>query len=399
MNQVDKAFSDVQEAVQELSVESSPASSQSSSELRETYGGIEEEYIIEDSSSASSSTINPILAQIRQWSPSDVAAFLIDRGFPNQAPNFVQHEISGAILLELDLSMLKEVDIPAFGIRFGIMREIEGLRKLSGHPAGKKSKSRHQLRNNWLQPPPRSPSRNAMSAGEDELGPPKRMSQNSLSTPPFSSSPKPFQRRSSYDPGTPRSQSSQRPFSISIDPGLDFQWESSKISPRPSPRRESGFPDNLQQGYQSSGRNRSASTGMDTRYYSERGWTSPKDSGFENHRINVADTHTHGPGTSGHKRQSSSLTTIRHPPPLMEVGASQVKMTGSTPDFPFPQTLLHSTLVLPGTRSETPMRKAGTKFRFRPVSTRSSTSEKGHSKWRCGEWRSFSQIIFTNKKT
>src|SRR5436305_325030 len=74
----------------------------------------------DESTDASSGRINPILAQIRKWSPKDVAAFIADRGFPNQAQNFVRHEISGAILLELDLAMLKEVDIAAFGIRYQI---------------------------------------------------------------------------------------------------------------------------------------------------------------------------------------------------------------------------------------------------------------------------------------
>ena len=125
----------------ELSIKSSD-SSPSSSEFYEHENVKGEEYTTEDDGLVSPIPINPILAQIRQWSPQDVAAFLVDRGFPNQAPNFIRHEITGAILLELDLAMLKEVDIAAFGVRFGIMREIEGLRKLCAPPQSKRSRQR-----------------------------------------------------------------------------------------------------------------------------------------------------------------------------------------------------------------------------------------------------------------
>src|SRR5271170_3183563 len=217
-NPLNHHLSDVEEALGELSINSSPSSLHSSDLYDQRRG--DEGYTTEDDSSVSTGSVNPILAQIRQWTPEEVAAFLVDRGFPNQAPNFVRHEISGAILLELDLAMLKEVDILAFGVRFQIMREIEGLRRLGAPPEEKRSsQQRRSSRDSGPHLPLRSPARSITSGEEDNI-PPLRSpvatrsyhTSPTATPPPFTSGPRQHQRQSSYEPGTPRSTPIPQPY-------------------------------------------------------------------------------------------------------------------------------------------------------------------------------------------
>lgn len=64
------------------------------------------------------------------WTPQQVTAYFISQGFDVQsASRFQQHRISGAILLELELAHLKELEISSFGTRFEIYKEIEALRE------------------------------------------------------------------------------------------------------------------------------------------------------------------------------------------------------------------------------------------------------------------------------
>lgn len=72
--------------------------------------------------------LNP--ADVNQWTPEEVTNFFISCGFDvGSASRFKQHEISGSILLELELAHLKELDISSFGTRFEMYKEIESLKK------------------------------------------------------------------------------------------------------------------------------------------------------------------------------------------------------------------------------------------------------------------------------
>ncbi|CAN3364821.1 BEM1-interacting protein 2 [Diutina catenulata] len=66
---------------------------------------------------------------VLEWSPAQVSAYFRQLNFDADiASRFEHHEISGPILLELDLSHLKELDIDSFGTRFQIYKEIEKLK-------------------------------------------------------------------------------------------------------------------------------------------------------------------------------------------------------------------------------------------------------------------------------
>ncbi|KAG0264207.1 polar growth protein [Mortierella polycephala] len=72
------------------------------------------------------------------WSIEQVAYWLSCCGFKSVAPSFVDNEISGAILLELNLNNLKELDINSFGKRFNIMSAIAALKRSSRVDLGSK---------------------------------------------------------------------------------------------------------------------------------------------------------------------------------------------------------------------------------------------------------------------
>ncbi|KAF9084850.1 polar growth protein, partial [Mortierella sp. AD031] len=65
------------------------------------------------------------------WSIEQVAYWLRWCGFDSVVGSFVDNEISGAILLELNLNNLKELDINSFGKRFNIMNAITSLKQIT----------------------------------------------------------------------------------------------------------------------------------------------------------------------------------------------------------------------------------------------------------------------------
>ncbi|GMM27481.1 Boi2 protein [Martiniozyma asiatica (nom. inval.)] len=70
------------------------------------------------------------LNEVDSWSYQDVSKYFQLLGFDeNTSGQFVKHKISGAILLELDLTFIKELDIDSFGTRFEIYKEIENLKR------------------------------------------------------------------------------------------------------------------------------------------------------------------------------------------------------------------------------------------------------------------------------
>ncbi|KAF8929357.1 polar growth protein [Haplosporangium bisporale] len=73
------------------------------------------------------------------WSIEQVAYWLRWCGFASVVPSFIDNEISGAILLELNLNNLKELDINSFGKRFNIMNAITALKQATKGDRGHQS--------------------------------------------------------------------------------------------------------------------------------------------------------------------------------------------------------------------------------------------------------------------
>ncbi|KAF9509720.1 hypothetical protein BS47DRAFT_1396665 [Hydnum rufescens UP504] len=68
-----------------------------------------------------------------EWNMEQVVAWLRWKGFgDNVCTKFIEHEIAGDVLLELNLCMLKELDIAAFGQRVRLSTAINELRSPSG---------------------------------------------------------------------------------------------------------------------------------------------------------------------------------------------------------------------------------------------------------------------------
>lgn len=67
------------------------------------------------------------------WTPKQVSSyFALVLGFDmDVAGKFAQHKITGEILFELDLNLLKELDIDSFGTRFQLYKEIGKLKELN----------------------------------------------------------------------------------------------------------------------------------------------------------------------------------------------------------------------------------------------------------------------------
>lgn len=65
----------------------------------------------------------------KQWDIRDVSDWLTEKGFSGEVKTFVENEISGPILLELDLTSLKELGLSSFGKRFNIMHAVADLKE------------------------------------------------------------------------------------------------------------------------------------------------------------------------------------------------------------------------------------------------------------------------------
>ena len=69
-------------------------------------------------------------AEVAAWSPADVSQYLQSREIPQATcRKFEEQEVTGAILLELEMPMLKELELGSFGKRFEVWKEIEHLTK------------------------------------------------------------------------------------------------------------------------------------------------------------------------------------------------------------------------------------------------------------------------------
>ncbi|CAI4054765.1 hypothetical protein SKDZ_02G0240 [Saccharomyces kudriavzevii ZP591] len=80
-----------------------------------------------ESGSGAINSSDPKMAE--NWSPGEVTDYFIFIGFDQTTSNkFKEHEISGKILVELELEHLKELEIDSFGVRFEIFREIGNIK-------------------------------------------------------------------------------------------------------------------------------------------------------------------------------------------------------------------------------------------------------------------------------
>ncbi|GMG12277.1 unnamed protein product [[Candida] boidinii] len=71
--------------------------------------------------------LNP--AEVESWTPSQVTQYFSYLNFDlDTAGQFARHKISGLILVQMELSHLKELDIASFGTRFELFKEIEELK-------------------------------------------------------------------------------------------------------------------------------------------------------------------------------------------------------------------------------------------------------------------------------
>lgn len=69
------------------------------------------------------------LKMAKSWSPEEVTDYFSLVGFDQSTCNkFKEHQVSGKILLELELEHLKELEINSFGIRFEIFKEIRNIK-------------------------------------------------------------------------------------------------------------------------------------------------------------------------------------------------------------------------------------------------------------------------------
>ena len=68
--------------------------------------------------------------EVEKWTPQQVSQHFREQGVGDDtASKFLQHEVTGDILLAMHHEDLKEIDIMAFGKRFEIMREIDNLKQ------------------------------------------------------------------------------------------------------------------------------------------------------------------------------------------------------------------------------------------------------------------------------
>jgi hypothetical protein len=72
-------------------------------------------------------------AEVRAWTSRDVATWMYQNGFEDVIiDRFVDHDITGAVLLDLQFGDLKELEIESFGKRHQLWHQIDSLRTSDG---------------------------------------------------------------------------------------------------------------------------------------------------------------------------------------------------------------------------------------------------------------------------
>ncbi|OJD13275.1 hypothetical protein AJ78_06254 [Emergomyces pasteurianus Ep9510] len=91
----------------------------------------------ERSRSASVPDIVPIpgVDDVRSWTPTQVAEWMYESGFEDAiVERFIRNDISGSVLLDLQIEDLKELDISSFGKRHRLMNMIQSFRAEPTNP-------------------------------------------------------------------------------------------------------------------------------------------------------------------------------------------------------------------------------------------------------------------------
>jgi hypothetical protein len=136
MNDIDKALHELQsESFLDTTTSTAMNSNDFSEEVLEKSLDSNKGHVRNESSQSLTEDLNPLKAA--EWTPQQVSSyFAIVLGFDMEvAGKFARHKITGAILFELDLSHLKELDIASFGTRFEVHKEIEKLKQISSRGA------------------------------------------------------------------------------------------------------------------------------------------------------------------------------------------------------------------------------------------------------------------------
>ncbi|CDO95041.1 unnamed protein product [Kluyveromyces dobzhanskii CBS 2104] len=134
-------MSDIDKALEELRGDSFPSTTDSidttqGPPLRRLLSGSSLDFTKNNSVGNSEDSEELDIKNVKKWTPEQVTAYLISMGFDvDSASRFQKHKISGTILLELELTHLKELEINSFGTRFEIFKEIEALKEISNQNA------------------------------------------------------------------------------------------------------------------------------------------------------------------------------------------------------------------------------------------------------------------------
>lgn len=136
MNDIDKALHELQsESFLDTTTSTAMTANDISEEELEKSLDSNKGHVRTESAQSLTEDLNPLKAA--EWTPKQVSSyFAIVLGFDMEvAGKFARHKITGAILFELDLSHLKELEIASFGTRFEVHKEIEKLKQISSRGA------------------------------------------------------------------------------------------------------------------------------------------------------------------------------------------------------------------------------------------------------------------------
>ncbi|QPG73402.1 hypothetical protein FOA43_000712 [Brettanomyces nanus] len=127
---VHRALNDIDRALEELRIDNNPANNAANADVTAAIGAAAASAAeAMDNSKSMDSGANLDPAEVETWTGEQVTQWFSLLGFDIQsAGQFARHKISGAILIQMELAYLKELDIASFGTRFEMYKEIEELR-------------------------------------------------------------------------------------------------------------------------------------------------------------------------------------------------------------------------------------------------------------------------------
>lgn len=168
-------------------------------------------------------------SNVQSWTPSMVQQYFLSRGYdPHVCQCFLNHKITGNILLELDLAYLKEIDITSFGTRFEISKEIKQLNQLARNSAGSQSTNGFSQNKSFpVTPVSTNGGSPAASTAATSMPPPTSPTNNLMSPPQFKrqSMLRSTKENSAFNNYTPGQRDSQADFNEhKKGPSFDPNW-------------------------------------------------------------------------------------------------------------------------------------------------------------------------------